>query len=124
MAPFSSSLPLSHICPCARPLSSLHYLEGPEWQARRRGRLSFPRPPLVRADRQVACAAALVLRCYLHVLARAQQAGKVRRSRGMQGRALVGPAVFEPQPPTCCMRGFTTSFEAPQKALVRPSVLE
>ncbi|CAI5536303.1 unnamed protein product [Closterium sp. Naga37s-1] len=55
-------------------VSSLHYLEGPEWTARKRGRENFPLPPIARSDWSGRCSAVLVYRCHLHFLTRKQPA--------------------------------------------------
>lgn len=48
------------ICECFECFSSMHCFESPEWLYLKRGRESFARGPLVKADPQGRCAGVLV----------------------------------------------------------------
>ncbi|GJP45869.1 hypothetical protein CLOM_g5211 [Closterium sp. NIES-68] len=65
-------------------VSSLHFLEGPEWAARKRGRENFPLPPIARSDWSGRCSAVLVYRCHLHFLTR-KQAGHNQTGHNQTG---------------------------------------
>ncbi|CAI5516272.1 unnamed protein product [Closterium sp. Naga37s-1] len=71
-------------------VSSLHYLEGPEWTARKRGRENFPLPPIARSDWSGRCSAVLVYRCHLHFLTR-KQPGHTQTGHIHPGNTETGP---------------------------------
>ncbi|CAI5992599.1 unnamed protein product [Closterium sp. NIES-64] len=71
-------------------VSSLHYLEGPEWTARKRGRENFPLPPIARSDWSGRCSAVLVYRCHLHFLTR-KQPGHTQTGHNHPGNTETGP---------------------------------
>ena len=52
--------------------TSLHFYEGPEWSHLKRGRHSFPRGPVVRADPVGRCAGVLLFDNQLMLLKAAQ----------------------------------------------------